>query len=173
MCTDHALARRPSMNYCCTSSQAVFRNLDTQGRSLEGVSHGSIEEAGEILLTPKSVTLPGTPRVKPERIMKDRVRHEQAGLSPARPCFATSLSQVGLVSRRMFTSKPIEDTVLLAVTLIDAALLAILLLSSLYACTPAVRSYILSLLLLVLLALIFLHEQLLDISDPLIQHLTH
>lgn len=70
----------------------------------------------------------------------------------------------------MFTSTLIEDTVLLTVTLIDAALLTVLLLISFRSCTPAVRSYVLTFLVLAVLAFLFLHDQTLDTSEPIIEH---
>ena len=70
----------------------------------------------------------------------------------------------------MFTSPLIEDTLLLTVTLIDAALVSILLLMSLRPCEPGLRSYILAFLTLAAIAFLSLHEQILDISDPIIEH---
>jgi len=63
--------------------------------------------------------------------------------------------------------------VLLTVTLIDAALLAILLLISLRACSSAVRSYILAGLVFPVLTFLFLHEQILGISGPIIKQFKH
>lgn len=89
-----------------------------------------------------------------------------------RPRRKLTCVKVGSVSYyTMFTFTLIdEDAVLLIVTLIDAALLSILLLISLRTCTPAVRTYILALFVFAVLSFLFLHEQILDISEPIIEH---
>jgi len=64
---------------------------------------------------------------------------------------------------------PIEDTVLLTVTFIDAALLATLLLIVLRSCTSAVRSWIFAFLIPFVLLTLFLYDQYLDISEPSVE----
>ncbi len=65
----------------------------------------------------------------------------------------------------MFTSPLIEETVLLTVTVIDSALVAILLLTSLRACTPATHFCILTVLTVAVLAFYLAQEQILDIRE--------
>jgi hypothetical protein len=83
--------------------------------------------------------------------------------------------ELALVSRipwRMSfnTTSAIEDFTYITVTLVDAAVItSILLLIALRACTPAVRSYILALGVAAVFAFLFLHEQLLDLSEPVIE----
>jgi len=69
------------------------------------------------------------------------------------------------VSQVMFTSSLIEETVLLTVTVIDSALVAILLLTSLRACIPATHLYILTVLAVAALAFFLAQEQILDIRQ--------
>lgn len=71
----------------------------------------------------------------------------------------------------MFTLPLIEDTVLLATLLIDAAVIAILLLTILRMCSPVIRtSIIIYLLAAILFAFISLREHLLRLSEPYLEH---
>lgn len=69
----------------------------------------------------------------------------------------------------MFDFTSLEDAALLSITLIDAALLTALLLIAIRTCSSAVRSYILAFLVLAVLAALFVHEQVLNISDERIE----
>lgn len=71
----------------------------------------------------------------------------------------------------MFTLPLIEDTVLLATLLIDAAVIAVLLLPILRMCSPVIRtSIIIYLLAAILFAFISLREHLLRLSEPYLEH---
>lgn len=63
----------------------------------------------------------------------------------------------------------IEDTVLLTITLIETALLAILLLIALKSCTPAASFYALAFAVFAIFLFLFFQEQLFDIAEPLIE----
>ena len=65
-----------------------------------------------------------------------------------------------------FVATVIEDKVLLAVSLIDAALLALLLLIGIKNTTPAARSYIFASLVIAFLLFLFVQDQLYDYSEP-------
>ena len=129
-----------------------------------------IEQAGEILLTPKSVAQPRTPQTGPcqhhERVLAFLARPEPicmfdvCDLHPGRLVQSSSI---------MFTSTIIEDRVLLTVTLIDAALLGILLLISLRAHAPVLTSYQSFLSIAVALLLVLFVKRILDISIPIIE----
>lgn len=69
----------------------------------------------------------------------------------------------------MFTSTIIEDRVLLTVTLIDAALLGVLLLISLRAHAPVLTSYLSFTSIVVVLLFVLLVKRILVISTPIIE----
>lgn len=129
-----------------------------------------IEQAAEILLTPKSVTQPRTPQTGPYQ------HHERDLLILARlATLACSMSVTCILGGwllsppNMFTSTIIEDRVLLTVTLIDAALLGILLLISLRAHAPVLTLCLSFLSIVAVLLFVLFFKQILDISIPIIE----
>ena len=65
-----------------------------------------------------------------------------------------------------FVATVIEDKVLLTVSLIDAALLALFLLIGIKKTTPAARSYIFASLVIAVLLFLFVQDQLYGFSEP-------
>jgi hypothetical protein len=139
------------------------------------VSKSAIESMAEILLTPKSVNPTATPPpIHPPPATKRCFSMPQNSRCRRHGFF--SLSQVCVVSTESLimtlniTSLAIEDKILLTAALIDAILLAVLLLIQLRSCPPAIASYALALIVFGILLFLFLQDQvLLDTIEPAIE----